>query len=91
MAVNDNPRSISDIATDAVSEFTTLISKEAQLARAELSEKIADLALGFGLLAGGAVLLIPALIILLQAAVDGLIAAGLMPAWAVRPRISSET
>jgi len=82
MAVNDNPRSITDILADAASEFTTLISKEAQLARTELSEKITDLALGFGLLVGGAVLLIPALVILLQAAVDGIIAAGLQPAWA---------
>jgi len=60
-------RSISDIAMDVMNQLTTLLRKEGQLARAEVSEKVSRVAAGLGLLVGGAVLLIPALVILLQA------------------------
>jgi hypothetical protein len=46
-----------------------------------MSEKLADLAVGIGLLVAGSVLLIPALVIL-QAAVNVLIDAGLGATWA---------
>jgi hypothetical protein len=82
MTVSNFPRSIPEIFTDVLSQFTGLIRKEGQLARAEISEKLTDLALGFGLLAGGAILLIPALVILLQAAVAGLVAANIPTGWA---------
>jgi len=82
VTVRNYPRSISDILSDVVHQFSTLVRKEAQLARAEASEKITDLALGLGLLVGGAVLLVPALVILLQAAVAALIAAEIATVWA---------
>lgn len=74
-------RSIPELLADVVNQFTVLLGKETQLARAEMSEKLSDLALGLGLLIGGAVLLIPALVILLEAAVAGLVAAHIAPAW----------
>src|SRR5205085_9389396 len=43
-----------------------------QLARAEMSENMSRLATGLGVMIGGAVLLIPALVILLQAGVAAL-------------------
>jgi hypothetical protein len=66
-------RSIPEIFTDAVNQFTRLLRKEGQLARAEMSEKITQVATGLGLIVGGSVLLTPALVILLQAGVSALI------------------
>ena len=66
-------RSIPEIFTDVVNQFTTLLGKEGQLARTEMSEKITQVAVGLGLIVGGSVLLTPALVILLQAGVSALI------------------
>jgi Putative Actinobacterial Holin-X, holin superfamily III len=66
-------RSIPEIFTDVVNQFTALLRKEGQLARTEMSEKITQVAAGLGLIVGGSVLLTPALVILLQAAVSALI------------------
>lgn len=66
-------RSIPEIFTDVVNQFTTLLRKEGQLARTEMSEKISQVAVGLGLIVGGSVLLTPALVILLQAGVSALI------------------
>src|ERR1051325_48728 len=81
MAVVNLNRSIPELLTDVVNNFTILVRKETQLARVEMSEKIGELALGIGLLVGGSVLLIPALVILLQSAVAGVEAAGIGSAW----------
>src|SRR5207248_4504761 len=66
-------RSIPEIFTDVVDQFTTLLRKEGELARTEVSEKITQVAVGLGLIVGGSVLLTPALVILLQAGVSALI------------------
>ncbi|MFY9839710.1 MAG: phage holin family protein [Xanthobacteraceae bacterium] len=66
-------RSIADVFTEVVNQFTTLLGKEGQLARVEISEKITQAAVGIGLIVGGSVLLTPALVILLQAGVSALI------------------
>jgi Putative Actinobacterial Holin-X, holin superfamily III len=71
-------RSIPEIFTDVVDQFTTLLRKEGELARTEVSEKITQVAVGLGLIVGGSVLLTPALVILLQAAVSALIAANIV-------------
>jgi hypothetical protein len=76
---NDN-RSIADLFRDVITQLTTLLGKEAQLARIELSENVSRAALGLGLIVGGAVLLIPALVILLEAAVAALEQNGVRPA-----------
>ena|SRR5579863_5301436 len=75
-------RSISDIFSDVVVQFTSLVQSEARLARAEISENIGKAATGLGFVVGGAVLLIPALVILLNAAVAALTERGhLAPYW----------
>lgn len=66
-------RSIPEIFTDVIDQFTTLLTKEGELARTEMSEKITQVAVGLGLIVGGSVLLTPALVILLQAGVSALI------------------
>jgi len=65
-------RSVPEIVGDIFSQFTTLMRKEGQLARAELSENIAIVGRGLGMIVGAAVLLIPAMVILLQAGVAAL-------------------
>src|SRR5579863_10188438 len=75
-------RSISDIFSDVVVQFTSLVQSEARLARAEVSENISKAATGLGFVIGGAVLLIPALVILLDAAVAAITERGhLAPYW----------
>jgi hypothetical protein len=81
MAYIETNRPISAIFADLVNQFTALVRKEGQLARAEISEKIDEIGIALGLVVGGAVLLIPALVILLQAAVAGLAALGLAVGW----------
>ena len=76
-------RSLPDLFTDVVRQFTALVRTEARLARAEISENITSAAIGLGLIIGGAVLLIPALVVLLQAAVAALQKGGFLEgAWA---------
>jgi hypothetical protein len=73
-------RSIPEIVGDLLTQFPTLALKESQLARAEISEKITQVAFGLAFIVGGAVLLIPALVVLLQAAVTALEQAGFQSA-----------
>jgi len=81
MAFAHYDRSIPEIVGDMFGQAGALLRKESQLAKAELSEKLGEAGFGLGLLAGGAILAIPALVILLQAAVAALIdGAGLSPA-----------
>jgi hypothetical protein len=74
-----NVRAIPEIFTDLVAQVTTLVRKEGQLARAEISEKATRALTGMAMIVLGAVLLIPALVILLQAAIMGLVANGTDP------------
>jgi hypothetical protein len=74
-------RSIPQIVTDLFDQFTTLLGREALLARTELSEKIGAAGAALGLIVAGAVLLIPALVILLEAAVAAINDAGFNPTY----------
>ncbi len=81
MAVLRRTRSIAEMLTDMVHQAATLVRTEGELARAEVSENIGRAALGLGLIIGGAILLIPALVVLLQAGVAALIEHGLAAPW----------
>jgi hypothetical protein len=82
MASPNHHRSAPEIVGDLFSQLTILLRKEAQLARAEVSENMASLAGGLGSTVVGAVLVIPALVILLQAGVAALTDAyGLASYW----------
>lgn len=81
MPASASSRSIPDILSDLITQFTVLVRKEGQLARAELSEKVNQVSAGLVLVVIGAVLLMPALVVLLEAAVAGLEQAGLAPYW----------
>jgi uncharacterized membrane protein YqgA involved in biofilm formation len=72
-------RSTPEIIWDLLTRFPGLVRKESQLARAEMSEKISQVAFGATFIVCGAVLLIPALVVLLQAAVTALEQAQFQP------------
>ena len=65
-----------DIASDALKDMATLIHTELQLLRAEISEKLTFTALSAALIGAGALLLMATIVLLLQAAVTGLVAFG---------------
>lgn len=71
------------LLTAAFAQSADLVQTEFRLARAELAEKLAALRAGLVMMAIGAILLIVALGMLLQALVGGLIAAGVSPAVAI--------
>jgi len=69
-------RNISGLVGDAMTQFAKLFQSEVDLAKAELGEKIQKLGGALGLIAGGAVLIIPAIVMALFALSSALIAAG---------------
>lgn len=73
-------RPIPEIFSDLIASLTTLIRKEGLLARTEISEKMGRALTGLALIVAGAVLLIPSLVILLQAAIAALVQGGMTPA-----------
>jgi Putative Actinobacterial Holin-X, holin superfamily III len=75
-------RSLKDLLADLTDSITTLFRKEIQLARAETSEKVTQVAVAIGAIAGGAVLALAALIVLLQALVIAMTEAGVPAGWA---------
>ena len=82
MATPRYDRTIPEVLADLLGQLTILLRKEGQLVRAEISEKIAQMGTGVALVIAGAVLLMPALVILLEAGVAGIEQAGIAPHWA---------
>jgi hypothetical protein len=72
-----NVRPIPEIFSDLIQQLSLLVRKEGQLARTEISENVSGALSGMGLMLIGAILLIPALVILLQAAMAALVENGL--------------
>ena len=75
-------RGLGDLIGDLFHQLATLVRKEGELARAEMSEKMRKMIGAVVIVLIGAVLMIPALVILLEAAVSGLAASGLAVYWA---------
>jgi drug/metabolite transporter (DMT)-like permease len=73
-------RSFKELFGDLTNSVSTLFRKEIELARAEASEKIGQAGFAAGSIAGGGILALAALIILLQALVIALTELGLAPA-----------
>jgi Putative Actinobacterial Holin-X, holin superfamily III len=70
-------RSIPELLSEAMSQLAKLIGNEFELARAELSEKAGQIGQGIAMIGAGAVILIPALVLLLFAISAALIRSGL--------------
>jgi Putative Actinobacterial Holin-X, holin superfamily III len=71
-----NDRSIPELFSDAFSQLAKLIGNEFDLAKTELSQKAGQVGRGVAIIGAGAVILIPALVILLFAAAAVLMHAG---------------
>jgi hypothetical protein len=69
-------RSIPELFGDAISQLAKLVGNEFALARAEMSEKAAQAGRAAAMIGAGAVLMIPALVLLLFAAASALIKSG---------------
>ena len=70
-------RSIPELFSDAVGQLAKLVGNEFALARAELSEKMAQGARAAAMIGAGAIIMMPALVLLLFAAAAALIRSGL--------------
>jgi Putative Actinobacterial Holin-X, holin superfamily III len=71
-----NNRSIPELFSDAIGQLAKLVANEFELARAELSEKAREVGRISALIGAGAIILIPALVLLLLAASAALIRGG---------------
>ena len=69
-------RGVGALFADVVKEFAHLLRKEMELARTELREKLVLIVLSLGFIVCGAVLVMAALLLLLQAGVAALVSQG---------------
>jgi hypothetical protein len=69
-------RSIPDLVSDAFAQLAKLIGNEFELARAELADKISQVGRAAALIGAGAVIMMPALVLLLFAVAAALIKSG---------------
>jgi len=81
MATQDSTRPLTSLFTDTVAEVTHLFQTEIRLVRAEINEKLSRAANSGVLIAAGAIVMIPAVFILLLAIVRWLAVAGLPEHW----------
>jgi len=72
-----NNRSIPDLVSDAFGQLAKLVGNEFDLARAELADKANQVGRAAALIGAGAIILIPALVLLLFAVAAALIRSGL--------------
>jgi hypothetical protein len=76
MSTKTDVQAISHLLGDALSQFATLFQNEVDLAKAEVGEKVQQIGGAAGLIAAGAVLVIPAIVMALFALSAALIAGG---------------
>jgi uncharacterized membrane protein len=81
MAAHDSTRSLASLFTDLISEVTQLFQTEIRLVRAEMNEKVSRVANSGALIGAGAVVMLPAVFILLLAIVRWLEVAGVPEQW----------
>jgi hypothetical protein len=81
MAEERNGQSLPDLFSDVLNQVTNLFRTELRLAKAELGEKVGDMASSAGMIIAGAVLLVGAKLLLLQGFVLALVALGIPPLW----------
>ena len=74
---SQSSRSLPELFSDAVGQLAKLVGNEFELARAELSEKASQAGRAGAMIGAGAVILIPALVLLLFALSSALIRSGL--------------
>ena len=75
-SVPSSEKGVVDLAGEALKDIAVLLQTELQLLRAEISEKLTFTALSAALIGAGALLLAATIVLLLQAAIAGLVACG---------------
>jgi hypothetical protein len=70
-------RSIPELFGDAFAQLAKLIGNEFDLAKAEISEKAGEMGRGVAMIGAGAIIMIPALVVLMFSAASALTLAGL--------------
>jgi hypothetical protein len=73
---SQSSRSIPELFSDAVGQLAKLVGNEFELARVELSEKVSQVGRAAAIIGAGAVILMPALVLLLFALSAALIRGG---------------
>jgi hypothetical protein len=81
MATRESTRPLVSLFTDLISEVTQLFQAEIRLVRAEMNEKVSRVANSGALIGAGAIVMLPAVFILLLAIVRWLEVAGLPQQW----------
>jgi hypothetical protein len=76
-SVRASDKGVVDLAGEALKDVVVLLQTELQLLRAEISEKLTFTALSGAMIGAGALLLMATIVLLLQAAIAGLVAWGL--------------
>jgi hypothetical protein len=74
--ISPTERSIPELFSDAVGQLAKLVGNEFALARAELSEKMAQGGRAAAMIGAGAIIMMPAIVLLLFAAAAALIRSG---------------
>ena len=82
MSLMSELRSVPHLFGDAVEQLGKLVQNEIELAKAEISEKVAQASMGVAYLAGAAILIIPVGVLLLMALALWVTTLGLAPALA---------
>jgi len=77
----ESEKGVIDLAGDALKEIGTILQTELQLLRVEISEKLSFTALSAALIGAGLLLLMATIVLLLQAAIAGLVTYGF--SWAI--------
>jgi hypothetical protein len=75
-------KSTTGLVGDALAHVSSLVRKEVDLARAEISQNLNRAGVALGMIAGGAVIALTALNVLAAALVSGLTEAGIDAGWA---------
>jgi hypothetical protein len=81
MAIHQSTRPLTSLFTDTVAELTHLFQTEIRLVRTEINEKLSKAANSGVLIGAGAIVMLPAVFILLLAIVRWLAVAGLPEQW----------
>ena len=80
--LHDTSRSATSLITDALTHMSSLVRKEVDLARAEVSENLNRALVAIGLLVGAVVMALVALIVLAGALVAAIAELGIEEGWA---------
>jgi hypothetical protein len=81
MSESETLKSVPNLITTALTQLSTLVRKEVDLARAEVTENVSNAGVAIGLIVAAVVIALTALNVLSAAVVAGLTELGIEPGW----------